>query len=752
MYVLNVSGLNNNSGLYALALAASLAIEENETNIDKIPNFVRRISCADVAPADEPTAKQINLGQLLRINLSLALKDDLEFQNKALRDFIKLCLHIHKKLPANMEAFAKSNDKFISDLNIEIQKMSFNPNTIYKLSGVPVDVETYAYIQVKKNWDKIYNNYTDYVATSDVELSANELNCLASKWNVKLPIPSQGTKISKNLLIPGVSFAISKESGEHWQVLANDSTLKPVSAEDDDQFKTLCLLDEALREILIDAPSAWDPSESGNSDALRNTHLTYINKAKELVLKPKNARASMSFNDVVDSKDFQEVEVIEQDLNSILWSFKHPQKLYATTTKANLGVGLGFGAALEGGSAIAGLCGATESMVFSSAFNLGRAARVGEAVNIGSTILRASNIIILASAISFELAMLSRRKFNEFGDSIGQALKLYKEALEEPDNTDKLLQVDEILRSELGIGTNNRWGVTRSVIWTQAKITEKIWKGSDDQYALIYYILADIGSKLNRGDMQEFFSNGYSSNDNKIKSLSLLGLTKLIANAPGDPENSEETITTTTNTIKTNMALLKDLNPQLIAGCFNDVQNALAYSLWILKTQQVEDALHNIEKILQNDNLKVLPYMQPHGELCAAVITFIQGICLQLKCIVVSEENLNKFQDSNKSAKSLCKLEKEFHGNAIDKFKDCCAIMLDINENLSSIDDKCKFAMIREMRGYCRRFFDDSVRKGRIREDVAELITKFNLEDQFESEEDEDDRMMQRMRALTMRS
>lgn len=749
MYILNVSGFNNNSGLYALALVASLAIEENETDIDKIPNFVRRISCADVAPTEQPTDMQINLGELLRITLSLALKDDLEFKNKALHAFINLCLHIHKKLPANMEAFAKSNDKFISDLNSEILRMSLNPNITYKLSDVPVDVETYAYIQVKKNWDKIYNNYADYVATSDVVLSADELNCLASKWKLKLPIPLQGAKVSPNLLIPGFSFAISNEFGKHWQILAKDSTLKSVSAEEDDQFKTLCLLDESFSEILTDADSSFDPSESGNADALRSTQLTYINKARELVLKPKNVRASMSFNDVADSKDFQEIEAIEKDLNATLWSFKHPQKLYVTRTRVNLGVGLGFGVALEGGSAIAGFCGATESMFFSRAFNIGRAARVGEALNIGSTILRASNMVILVSTISFEIAMLSRRKYNEFGDTIKQALKLYQEALEEPDNTAKLSKVDEILRSELGIGSNNRWGITRSVIWTQAKIKEKIWKGSDDQYALIYYILADIGPKINRSDMQEFFSNGYASNDNKIKSLSLLGLTKLIANAPTE---FEATVTTTTNTIKNNMALLKEMNPQLHAGCFNDVQNALAYSLWILKTQQVEHALSNIEKILQNDNLKILPYMQPHGELCVAVLTFIQGICVQLKDIVASDKNLKKFQVPDEPSKSLYDLKKEFHNNTIDKFKNCCAIMLDIKDDSSSIEGKRKIAMIREMRGYCRRFFERSVKDGSIREDLSTIITRFNLKDEFESEEDVDDRMMQRMRALKMLS
>ena len=214
--------------------------------------------------------------------------------------------------------------------------------------------------------------------------------------------------------------------------------------------------------------------------------------------------------------------------------------------------------------------------------------------------------------------------------------------------------------------------------------------------------------------MGEFFAKAFASNDKRIKGLSLLEQTKLLANSQFEQPSSNEAPSDAK--IKENMALLKEFFPELAQGCFNDVQNALAYTLWILKTQNTKNSLNNIDKILNNTNLPLLSYMEPHGPLCQATLLFIQGICFELKYKIAAEEG----NSNNQEIYSL---------QAKNKFINCCEIMLEIENklNLKSKESKKNIAFMSHMRSYSRRFFDEACERGEIKEDIRDLVEKYHL-------------------------
>ena len=597
--------------------------------------------------------------------------------------------------------------------------------------------EIYVKYILHKSWDDIYRNYVMHIGNRNSTFSAAELCCLASYWNVQLTVQENDTIISNVVLNPVLTITIANESENRWSVLADDSLLEPVSQEQDDKFKTLILLNELVKEIFTTNSSSLAPVK--NFKTIRNDCITLKNVIGELLLKPKDPLNSFTISKTVEDNTVEKKQSIEMQNNAVLWSFRHRNPVFSTAMSTNLVGGFAAATLLESGAAVAGMYGVEEGIVFARAVQAGRAAGTTfEAARLGAAVARAAtNPFMLGSVAVVETYMLSRRKLNEFSGSIRQALELYKEAVTEH-NKEKLQQVDEMLRAEIGKGNNSRWPHTRLAIWLQS---------SNDQCALIYYILGEIAKQFSNEDSKVMFEKAYYyAKEAKLKWLSLFGLTRELIIKKQQPDAiANESIEQELNTnVHKNIEILNAQNNEMVGNSFNDVMNTLSYVLGVVCLQKTSEALVHIEQILNNNDINIIKHLKPHGKICEIIFAFIQGVCLELKAIEIKKAVTASVHPIEADIYLMC----EAYRISMQKFTDCVAIILDAEQHGAwGASDTLKVVLIEEMRNYCRRFLENSYKENLIQDDVANLVAKYRLDDKSVSAEDDNNRLKEQMMA-----
>lgn len=813
MHVINVSNLENNSGLFSLGLAVSMAIEANpNAQVANVPLFVRNIKVQDVVDTSFPSAEQRALSECLRLSLVIALQDDASFKEKLLYRFKQYCLDLNSPIPVGMDIFIKANvntisaikdvTKILSSYQYVINRFTepsiptdeiaefrinlldcmnqpyfdevivhhllnntydiknitdmfkickifsivwptINQNAINRasvlsalecwfllLSNDIINLETTKEERLKKcillglcktfigdfpdimnnaqkifiqrffenNIEYIYYCYVKYMTNNSEMISDEELKCLAAAWGVNLIIDghyNHTDNVSNRLIVNLIN-----ETGDRWGIFADDSLLEIVSEEQNEKFKTLWILSETFEKIISNSDLSL--MSSNRFKYIRNNCTTYKSVTGELLLKPiEFSVAADTIDGIVEDKDVKDLKSIQRYSNSTLWAFKQNQRAYYTYTRTNFAISLSAGALIESGAAIAGFCGAGEGLLLARAVQAGRAAGTAwEALNIGATLARTlTSPYLWGPLVIIEAYMFSRRKKNEFSDSFNKAFTLYKEAVNENDKK-KFIQVDAILRAEIGEGINGRWAPARLSIWAQS---------SYDQCAILYYILADVNRRIGKdlvrdpfrkNSLQLFEKAYYYAKDEDIKWLGLFGIAQeRWLSSQRYEKTHEKTMLHSEKVVKENIITLQNSNFKMVGNAFNDVLNALKYVLGVICFQKQTEALKNIEEILANNDIHIVKNLEPHGELCEVLFTFIQGVCLELK--------LSQCEEGAKS---------EVSNKAFMKFEECASLILDQKSKLNS-RDKLKIAFMSEIRDYCCSFFkamDDDLKNNKV--------------------------------------
>lgn len=134
--IINVSGVDNNCGLYSLALAVSMALEQrpDETVSVAIPERIRQIKVADVSTVSEQKLQE--LGFFLREQLAIAMKNDAVFKERQKNSFCNLCIDPLPSMtirgvpndlyPHEKEAFIKSNRRFLVETQWKLDALALS--------------------------------------------------------------------------------------------------------------------------------------------------------------------------------------------------------------------------------------------------------------------------------------------------------------------------------------------------------------------------------------------------------------------------------------------------------------------------------------------------------------------------------------------------------------------------------------------------------------------------------------------------
>lgn len=116
MTIIDVSGHNNNCGLYSLGLAVSLAIQKNGVGSGSVPDFLATIEERDVAYGNHQLEQ---LGARLRDAIADALKKDVILKERYFNIFLQMCLSENKSV--DMESFFKSSEKTLKAIKGDLE-------------------------------------------------------------------------------------------------------------------------------------------------------------------------------------------------------------------------------------------------------------------------------------------------------------------------------------------------------------------------------------------------------------------------------------------------------------------------------------------------------------------------------------------------------------------------------------------------------------------------------------------------------
>ena len=175
---INVSGFQNNCGLYAFSLAISLALKNKVPDINSlIPVEISKISEQDVSGANGE-ARLLEIGRFMRNRLANIIKADKDYSLLRQPSFIQCCvLHIEsRKYPADMDSFTKSNPIFLKKLLSEILS-----------DGAGINIEAINQ-RVIAEWPNIFARYLAHIESEPVMLTADELGCIAKAWGIHLTV------------------------------------------------------------------------------------------------------------------------------------------------------------------------------------------------------------------------------------------------------------------------------------------------------------------------------------------------------------------------------------------------------------------------------------------------------------------------------------------------------------------------------------------------------------------------------------
>lgn len=165
--MLDVSGYDNNCGLYALSLAARNAIDGvGPQHTAKIPIEVKNLTDYDVAPGSNGLEYY---GNFLRKTLYNVLKADEVYKNLRKQTFINLCFTKNTALDA--QSFAISNNEYINNLDDQID---FLQARLYSINDTSIDLNL--------RTEEVANFYADLKSFFIVDESS-----LATRLNEYLP-------------------------------------------------------------------------------------------------------------------------------------------------------------------------------------------------------------------------------------------------------------------------------------------------------------------------------------------------------------------------------------------------------------------------------------------------------------------------------------------------------------------------------------------------------------------------------------
>lgn len=209
---INVSGFQNNCGVYAFCLATSLALRNNAPDAyPLIPDEIRKISEQDVSGANGE-ARLLQLGKFLRNQLAEIMKADQEYSQLRQQSFIQCCVNYleSQNLPADMESFVKSNEIFFEQLLSDSQSAK---------EGIHIETINR---RVIAQWPTLFARYLDYIKTQPVMLTADELGCIAKAWNIDLRVRTHNDTMNINRPKAQDQSSPLKiklyNANNHWQV------------------------------------------------------------------------------------------------------------------------------------------------------------------------------------------------------------------------------------------------------------------------------------------------------------------------------------------------------------------------------------------------------------------------------------------------------------------------------------------------------------------------------------------------------